>query len=212
MGKHGPDGVSLTAAQIYEHCTCVDGPTLRLPSGGEYYMAKRDPCMTNCGLIYVYAGAIFIALFFTFLLIVPAMTAMLRSLDEDLKSTGIGVNYVFIRLLGAFAGLCRCLGILIVGKYSVTRVALQTTRLKKHYWGRISVAQVHAYYIVTLEAATSRRRRLLCVCSRDRCGRWGSCAIYENSVMGMNIFQIMISVKSASILFFFCASFMLSQQ
>ncbi|XP_072142802.1 solute carrier organic anion transporter family member 4A1-like [Dermacentor andersoni] len=91
--------------KLYTHCTCVNGPTLFMAADenrnetGSYYMARRDPCATDCRLILVYAVAIFIALFFTFLLIVPALTALLRSLDEDIKSTGIGVNYVAIRLL-----------------------------------------------------------------------------------------------------------------
>lgn len=98
-------------AQIYTLCTCVNGPMRHLDVvnyTGLYFMAKRDPCMTDCGLIVVFAGAMFIALFFTFLLIVPALTTMLRTLDEDLKSTGIGVNYVAIRLLGTSfsVGLC----------------------------------------------------------------------------------------------------------
>lgn len=37
-------------------------------------------------------------------------------------------------------------------------------------------------------------------------GGRGACAIYENSAMGVNLFRVMIVVKSASILFFFCAS------
>ncbi|XP_077505371.1 uncharacterized protein LOC144115091 isoform X2 [Amblyomma americanum] len=63
-------------------------------------MAKRDPCVSDCSLVFVYAGAIFIALFFTFLLRVATLTALLRSTDESIKSTGFGVNYVAIRLLG----------------------------------------------------------------------------------------------------------------
>lgn len=45
-----------------------------------------------------------------------------------------------------------------------------------------------------------------CLLFQDACGSSGACAIYENSAMGMNIFRVMISVKSASIVFFFCAS------
>ncbi|KAH8039261.1 hypothetical protein HPB51_005507 [Rhipicephalus microplus] len=95
--------------ELYSQCTCVRGPTLFMAPEGEsnetgfYYMARRDPCAADCGLIVVYASAIFIALFFTFLLIVPALTALLGALDEDIKSTGIGVNYVAIRLLGTHA-------------------------------------------------------------------------------------------------------------
>ncbi|XP_077560542.1 solute carrier organic anion transporter family member 4C1-like [Haemaphysalis longicornis] len=93
--------------KYYSHCTCVHGPTstVQLEGGGSFsYMAQRDPCVTDCGLVVVYAAAMFVALFFTFLLIVPALTAMLRSLDEDIKSTGIGVNYVAVRLFGTIPG------------------------------------------------------------------------------------------------------------
>ncbi|KAH8039268.1 hypothetical protein HPB51_005514 [Rhipicephalus microplus] len=96
--------------KLYSQCTCVHGPTLFMASEGEsnetgfHYMARRDPCTADCGLIVVYAAAVFVALFFTFLLIVPALTALLRALDEDIKSTGIGVNYVAIRLLGTIPG------------------------------------------------------------------------------------------------------------
>ncbi|KAM7292870.1 solute carrier organic anion transporter family member 4A1-like [Ixodes scapularis] len=160
----------LPHTQTYEHCTCINGPTVQASFDDDqpptYYMAKRDPCVADCGLIFVYAAAIFIALFFTFLLIVPALTAMLRSLEEDIKSTGIGINYVFIRLLGTIPGPI-----------------------------------LFGYLIDTS-----------CLLWEDRCGRWGSCAIYENAVMGMNIFQFMISVKSASIVFFFCASIVSSDE
>ncbi|CAN8026950.1 unnamed protein product, partial [Ixodes persulcatus] len=159
----------LPHTQTYEHCTCVNGPTVQASFDDEpptHYMAKRDPCVADCSLIFVYAAAIFIALFFTFLLIVPALTAMLRSLEEDIKSTGIGINYVFIRLLGTIPGPI-----------------------------------LFGYLIDTS-----------CLLWEDRCGRRGSCAIYENAVMGMNIFQFMISVKSASIVFFFCASIVSSDE
>ncbi|KAG0418877.1 hypothetical protein HPB47_004529 [Ixodes persulcatus] len=159
----------LPHTQTYEHCTCVNGPTVQASFDDEpptHYMAKRDPCVADCSLIFVYAAAIFIALFFTFLLIVPALTAMLRSLEEDIKSTGIGINYVFIRLLGTIPGPI-----------------------------------LFGYLIDTS-----------CLLWEDRCGRRGSCAIYENAVMGMNIFQFMISVKSASIVFFFCASIVSSDK
>ncbi|XP_049271121.1 solute carrier organic anion transporter family member 4A1-like [Rhipicephalus sanguineus] len=128
---------------------------------GYYYMARRDPCAADCGLIVVYAAAIFIALFFTFLLIVPALTALLRALDEDIKSTGIGVNYVAIRILGTIPGP-------ILFGHLIDRS---------------------------------------CVLWEGTCsGGSGACALYENSAMGMNLFRIMLSVKSASIVFFFCAS------
>ncbi|KAH9374184.1 hypothetical protein HPB48_002367 [Haemaphysalis longicornis] len=46
-----------------------------------------------------------------------------------------------------------------------------------------------------------------CILWQTSCsGEDGSCAIYDNSVMGMNLFRLVISVKSASIFFFFCAS------
>ncbi|XP_037514749.2 solute carrier organic anion transporter family member 4A1-like [Rhipicephalus sanguineus] len=130
-------------------------------------MARRDPCAADCGLIVVYAAAIFIALFFTFLLIVPALTALLRALDEDIKSTGIGVNYVAIRILGTIPGP-------ILFGHLIDRS---------------------------------------CVLWEGTCsGGSGACAIYENSAMGMNLFRIMLSVKSASIVFFFCASISIKTQ
>ncbi|KAH9374185.1 hypothetical protein HPB48_002368 [Haemaphysalis longicornis] len=96
--------LSLSALhKLFTECSCVDAPTMYMPSKtgtGFYYMAKRDLCAADCGLVAVYAAAMFVALFFTFLLIVPALTALLRSLDEDIKSTGIGLNYVAIRIFG----------------------------------------------------------------------------------------------------------------
>ncbi|KAH6932351.1 hypothetical protein HPB50_004880 [Hyalomma asiaticum] len=157
---------SFKRTKLYTQCTCVHGPTLFMAAEegnetGYYYMARRDPCAADCGLITVYAVAIFIALFFTFLLIVPALTALLRSLDEDIKSTGIGVNYVAIRLLGTIPGP-------ILFGHLIDRS---------------------------------------CILWEGTCsGGSGACAIYENSAMGMNLFRIMLSVKSASIVFFFCAS------
>ncbi|XP_049525064.1 solute carrier organic anion transporter family member 4A1 [Dermacentor silvarum] len=147
-------------------CTCVNGPTLHMPAEGNNgtgydYMAQRDPCDADCGLVFIYAAAIFVALFFTFLLVVPALTALLRSLDEDIKATGIGVNYVLIRLLGTIPGP-------IVFGYLIDRS---------------------------------------CILWQSTCsGKRGACAIYENSAMGINLFRVMIVVKSASIMFFFCAS------
>ncbi|KAH7946470.1 hypothetical protein HPB49_025507 [Dermacentor silvarum] len=152
--------------KLYTQCTCVNGPTLHMPAEGNNgtgydYMAQRDPCDADCGLVFIYAAAIFVALFFTFLLVVPALTALLRSLDEDIKATGIGVNYVLIRLLGTIPGP-------IVFGYLIDRS---------------------------------------CILWQSTCsGKRGACAIYENSAMGINLFRVMIVVKSASIMFFFCAS------
>ncbi|KAH8023839.1 hypothetical protein HPB51_018058 [Rhipicephalus microplus] len=151
--------------KLYTQCTCVNGPTLHMTAESNDtvydYMGKRDPCDADCGLVFVYAGAIFIALFFTFLLVVPALTAMLRSLEEDIKSTGIGVNYVLMRIFGTIPGP-------IVFGHLIDRSCIlwQTT------------------------------------CS----GGTGACAIYENGEMGVNLFRVMIVVKSAAIMFFFCAS------
>ncbi|KAH7960403.1 hypothetical protein HPB49_019177 [Dermacentor silvarum] len=151
---------NFKSTKLYNQCTCVNGPTLFMAAEkksnetGNYYMAKRDPCTTDCRLILVYAIAIFVALFFTFLLIVPALTALLRSLDEDIKSTGIGVNYVAIRLLGTIPGP-------ILFGHLIDRS---------------------------------------CVLWQGTCdGGSGACAVYENSAMGMNLFLIMLGVKSASI-------------
>ncbi|KAH6930107.1 hypothetical protein HPB50_009622 [Hyalomma asiaticum] len=152
--------------KLYSQCTCVNGPTLHMAGEamndtGYDYMAKREPCDADCGLVFIYAGAIFVALFFTFLLVVPALTAMLRSLEEDIKSTGIGVNYVLMRMFGTIPGP-------IVFGHLIDRSCLlwQST------------------------------------CS----GGTGACAIYENSAMGTNLFRVMVVVKSAAIMFFFCAS------
>ncbi|XP_077560543.1 solute carrier organic anion transporter family member 4A1-like [Haemaphysalis longicornis] len=150
--------------KLFTECSCVDAPTMYMPSKtgtGFYYMAKRDLCAADCGLVAVYAAAMFVALFFTFLLIVPALTALLRSLDEDIKSTGIGLNYVAIRIFGTIPG----------------------PMMFGHLIDRS------------------------CILWQTSCsGEDGSCAIYDNSVMGMNLFRLVISVKSASIFFFFCAS------
>ncbi|KAL1424678.1 hypothetical protein MTO96_019968 [Rhipicephalus appendiculatus] len=152
--------------KLYTQCTCVNGPTLHMTvdenNGTVYdYMAKRDPCDADCGLVFIYAGGIFISLFFTFLLVVPALTAMLRSLEEDIKSTGIGVNYVLMRIFGTIPGP-------IVFGHLIDRS---------------------------------------CILWQSTCsGGTGACAIYENSAMGVNLFRVMIVVKSAAIMFFFCAS------
>ncbi|XP_075743934.1 solute carrier organic anion transporter family member 4A1-like [Rhipicephalus microplus] len=167
------NAMKFKKTKLYSQCTCVRGPTLFMAPEGEsnetgfYYMARRDPCAADCGLIVVYAGAIFIALFFTFLLIVPALTALLGALDEDIKSTGIGVNYVAIRLLGTIPGP-------ILFGYLIDRS---------------------------------------CFLWEGTCtGGSGACAVYENSAMGMNLFRTMLSVKSASIVFFFCATIGLKVQ
>ncbi|XP_077534372.1 solute carrier organic anion transporter family member 4A1-like [Haemaphysalis longicornis] len=163
------DSKRLKKTTLYAPCTCVAGPSLPFlgNESGFQYMAKRDPCASECGLIPLYGLAMFVALFFTFLLIVPALTALLRSLDEDIKSTGIGLNYVAIRLLGTIPGP-------VIFGYLIDKSCI--------LW------QV--------------------TCS----GKSGSCAIYENSAMGKNLFGLMITVKSASILFFFFGSLRFSSQ
>ncbi|XP_064481005.1 solute carrier organic anion transporter family member 4A1-like isoform X1 [Ornithodoros turicata] len=149
--------------QIYMQCSCITGPILQLGDHNDtalQYQAIRDPCASHCSLVIIFCISIFIALFCTFLLIVPALTAMLRTLDEDLKSTGIGVNYVAIRLFGTIPGP-------ILFGYLIDKS---------------------------------------CILWQDTCEGQGACAIYENGLMGMNIFRLMILVKTASIFFFFCSA------
>ncbi|EEC01246.1 hypothetical protein IscW_ISCW000597 [Ixodes scapularis] len=206
--------ISVPATQTYEHCTCINGPTVQASFDDDqpptYYMAKRDPCVADCGLIFVYAAAIFIALFFTFLLIVPALTAMLRSLEEDIKSTGIGINYVFIRLLGAVSVPSACGGALL-GGYIIARLPVKSSTIVR-FCAILSLVPWFTIFVFMHSCQSTQHAATTLTALRHKCGRWGSCAIYENAVMGMNIFQFMISVKSASIVFFFCASIVSSDE
>ncbi|KAK9505969.1 hypothetical protein O3M35_009922 [Rhynocoris fuscipes] len=82
----------------YLKCKCVN-----ISSEDEQY-ADHYPCPQKCAIFYVFVTLLCIYQVFSFSACIPALTATLRSVEQDFKSLAIGIQWIIARLLGTVPG------------------------------------------------------------------------------------------------------------
>uniref|UniRef100_H2YZA9 Solute carrier organic anion transporter family member n=1 Tax=Ciona savignyi TaxID=51511 RepID=H2YZA9_CIOSA len=84
----------------FTDCQCL--PSSLINSTGR--TASPGSCETQCGKLPIYLFIAFLMIFFTFVSTTPALVVTLRIVPQSLKSFGLGIQWLFLRALGAIPG------------------------------------------------------------------------------------------------------------
>ncbi|XP_007653972.1 solute carrier organic anion transporter family member 4A1 isoform X1 [Ornithorhynchus anatinus] len=79
--------------KVYRNCSCI-------PQGH----ATAGKCTSSCEKKSLLLLFMFIAIFFTFLSSIPALTATLRCVSDRQRSFALGIQWIVVRTLGAIPG------------------------------------------------------------------------------------------------------------
>ncbi|XP_074850293.1 solute carrier organic anion transporter family member 4C1-like [Carettochelys insculpta] len=90
--------------KTYQSCSCVGMPK-RLPDEEDVpFEAVAGKCQTRCTLLPLFLGFFFFAVVFTFMAVTPTTVAILRCVPDKQRSFALGVQSVFLRLVGTIPG------------------------------------------------------------------------------------------------------------
>ncbi|NWZ71781.1 SO4C1 protein, partial [Acrocephalus arundinaceus] len=90
--------------KTYHNCSCI-GKTKR-ENGSEVFLYEAVPgkCPTQCKFLPLFLAFFFFAVVFTFMATTPTTVAILRCVPDKQRSFALGVQLVFLRLLGTIPG------------------------------------------------------------------------------------------------------------
>ncbi|NXR36142.1 SO4C1 protein, partial [Zosterops hypoxanthus] len=90
--------------KTYHNCSCI-GKAKR-EKGSEDFLSEAVPgkCPTQCQVLPVFLTFFFFAVVFTFMATTPTTVAILRCVPDKQRSFALGVQLVFLRLLGTIPG------------------------------------------------------------------------------------------------------------
>ncbi|XP_077989837.1 solute carrier organic anion transporter family member 4A1-like [Glandiceps talaboti] len=86
---------------MYSHCSCIHDPDQTLRNATQATIGK---CDSNCPYQPLFLIVFFLAIMFTFLASVPALTATLRCVPFTQRSLALGLQWIVIRILGSIPG------------------------------------------------------------------------------------------------------------
>ncbi|XP_044878265.1 solute carrier organic anion transporter family member 4C1-like isoform X2 [Mauremys mutica] len=90
--------------KTYQKCSCIGLPK-RLPDTEEVpFEALAGKCRTQCTFLPLFLGFFFFAVVFTFMAVTPTTVAILRCVPNKQRSFALGVQSVFLRLVGTIPG------------------------------------------------------------------------------------------------------------
>ncbi|NXD05198.1 SO4C1 protein, partial [Certhia familiaris] len=91
--------------KTYYNCSCV-GTKPKRENGSEslLYQAVPGKCQTRCKVLPLFLAFFFFAVIFTFMATTPTTVAILRCVPDKQRSFALGVQLVFLRLLGSIPG------------------------------------------------------------------------------------------------------------
>ncbi|NWT71103.1 SO4C1 protein, partial [Prunella himalayana] len=90
--------------KTYHNCSCIGKP--KRGSGSEDFLYEAIPgkCPTQCQFLPLFLTFFFFAVVFTFMATTPTTVAILRCVPDKQRSFALGVQLVFLRLLGTIPG------------------------------------------------------------------------------------------------------------
>ncbi|XP_067425009.1 solute carrier organic anion transporter family member 4C1-like [Emydura macquarii macquarii] len=90
--------------KTYQNCSCVGMPK-RLPDAEDVpFDAVAGKCQTQCTFLPLFLGFFFFVVVFTFMAVTPTTVAILRCVPDKQRSFALGVQSVFLRLVGTIPG------------------------------------------------------------------------------------------------------------
>ncbi|XP_056181709.1 solute carrier organic anion transporter family member 4C1 [Falco biarmicus] len=90
--------------KTYHNCSCIGKPKGENGSEDFLYEAVPGKCPTLCRLLPLFLTSFFFAVVFTFMAVTPTTVAILRCVPDKQRSFALGVQSVFLRLLGTIPG------------------------------------------------------------------------------------------------------------
>ncbi|NXC72403.1 SO4C1 protein, partial [Anhinga anhinga] len=90
--------------KMYYNCSCIGKPKRENASEDFLYEAVPGKCPTQCKFLPLFLTFFFFAVVFTFMAVTPTTVAILRCVPDKQRSFALGVQSVFLRLLGTIPG------------------------------------------------------------------------------------------------------------
>ncbi|NXE94254.1 SO4C1 protein, partial [Menura novaehollandiae] len=90
--------------KTYHNCSCIGKPKRETSSEDFPYEAVPGKCPTQCKLLPLFLTFFFFTVVFTFMAVTPTTVAILRCVPEKQRAFALGVQAVFLRLLGTIPG------------------------------------------------------------------------------------------------------------
>ncbi|XP_013048878.1 solute carrier organic anion transporter family member 4C1 isoform X1 [Anser cygnoides] len=90
--------------KAYYNCSCIGKPKRENGSEDILYEAISGKCPTRCTVLPLFLIFFFFAVVFTFMAVTPTTVAILRCVPDKQRSFALGVQSVFLRLLGTIPG------------------------------------------------------------------------------------------------------------
>ncbi|NXK00478.1 SO4C1 protein, partial [Corythaixoides concolor] len=90
--------------KTYHNCSCIGKPKRENGSEDFLYEAVPGKCPTQCKFLPLFLTFFFSAIVFTFMAVTPTTVAILRCVPDKQRSFALGVQSVFLRLLGTVPG------------------------------------------------------------------------------------------------------------
>ncbi|NWV27657.1 SO4C1 protein, partial [Origma solitaria] len=90
--------------KTYHNCSCIGKPKREKGSEDFLYEAVAGKCPTKCTVLPLFLAFFFFAVIFTFMAVTPTTVAILRCVPDKQHSFALGVQLVFMRLLGTIPG------------------------------------------------------------------------------------------------------------
>ncbi|XP_072137429.1 solute carrier organic anion transporter family member 4C1-like [Mobula birostris] len=82
---------------VYEECSCVQKVISE-------FDARKGKCGSTCGNMPLFLGIFLFCVIFTFMTSTSITTAVLRCVPDTQRSFSLGINWTFVRILGAIPG------------------------------------------------------------------------------------------------------------
>ncbi|NXD92559.1 SO4C1 protein, partial [Chaetorhynchus papuensis] len=90
--------------KTYHNCSCIGKPKRENSSEDFLYDAVPGKCPSQCKFLPLFLTFFFFAVVFTFMANTPTTVAILRCVPDKQRSFALGVQSVFLRLLGTIPG------------------------------------------------------------------------------------------------------------
>ncbi|XP_069736525.1 solute carrier organic anion transporter family member 4C1 [Phaenicophaeus curvirostris] len=90
--------------KTYHNCSCIGKRKTENDSEDYFYEAVPGKCPTQSKLLPLFLTSFFFAVVFTFMAVTPTTVAILRCVPDKQRSFALGVQEVFLRLLGTIPG------------------------------------------------------------------------------------------------------------
>ncbi|XP_051875899.1 solute carrier organic anion transporter family member 4C1-like isoform X2 [Pristis pectinata] len=82
---------------VYEECSCVQKESVE-------FDAQKGKCSSTCDRMPLFLGIFLFCVIFTFMTSTSLTTSVLRCVPDKQRSFSLGINWTFVRILGAIPG------------------------------------------------------------------------------------------------------------